>query len=90
MLVVERYHLATQLLEQARALLGAEHGVTLLVHGPPGETALIVAMQTTLGSRAQARAVIAHAMFECVVAEDAGPADIETLCERDLEALLGR
>lgn len=85
----ERLRLATKLLAQARKLLGAKHGVTILVHGANPASGQTVAMQTTLPSRRDVRLALCEVLFQSLLADGATPDNVASLAMRELaEAFL--
>ena len=84
----ERFRLATALLAQAKALLGPDHGVTILVHGPQPSAAQTVAMQTTLPSRRDVRLVLCEVLFRSLLADGATVDSVTSLAMAELAGLL--
>jgi hypothetical protein len=87
-LAYKRMQLATKLLDKAKELLGAEHGVTLLVHGVPGESHPVVAMQTTLPSRTHVRRLCMHVLYQSLIADGVDVDNVHAVAMRELVAML--
>lgn len=83
-----RFLLATELLAIARRGMGAEHGVTVLVHGAGGEASPVVAMQTTLPSRKAVRAQLVQVLYQSLMADGATVDNVGELAVRELDELL--
>jgi len=83
-LAQQRFHLATELLALARRLLGADHGVTILVHTPNPASQQTIAMQTTLPSRRDVRLVLCEVLFQSLLADGATPDNVVSLAMREL------
>jgi len=77
----KRFALATALLEQAREVLWPGDDMTIIVAGPDG-----MALQSTLGSRAAMRGMLADALAESLVADGKALADIPEAALHDFEA----